>query len=104
MTKKHSKHCNVKWCWGLWLRPSHIRFGFWLLAAFWLLSTYSSDNELIQLTRRVPCASLYFLGLIDLSVRVRDINANFLHSLLKMSNSLLWLLTLSLIQLTKGWS
>lgn len=45
---------------GLGARPNHIRLPFYFLAvctAFWLLSAYSSDNELIQLTRRVPSAS-----------------------------------------------
>lgn len=78
-------------------RPNHIRFV--VCTKFWLLSAYSSDNELIQLTRRVPSASSSpSSDFIDLYVLLMQI------PLVIMSSTVFYLLIslLSLVQLAKG--
>lgn len=78
-------------------RPNHIRFV--VCTKFWLLSAYSSDNELIQLNRRVPSASSSpSSDFIDLYVLQMQI------PLVIMSNTVFYLLIslLSLVQLAKG--
>lgn len=78
-------------------RPNHIRFV--VCTKFWLLSAYSSDNELIQLNRRVPSASSSpSSDFIDLYVLQMQI------PLVIMSSTVFYLLIslLSLVQLAKG--
>lgn len=78
-------------------RPNHIRFV--VCTKFWLLSAYSSDNELIQLNRRVPSASSSpSSDFIELYVLLMQI------PLVIMSSTVFYLLIslLSLVQLAKG--
>lgn len=77
-------------------RPNHIRFV--VCTKFWLLSAYSSDNELIQLNRRVPSASSSpSSDFIDLYVLQMQIPLGI------MSTTVFYLISLlSLVQLAKG--
>lgn len=73
-------------------RPNHIRFV--VCTKFWLLSAYSSDNELIQLNRRVPSASFIDLYVLQMQIPVVIMSSTVFYLLISL---------LSLVQLAKGF-